>query len=97
LPSSAQPHPISEGEDQLDEGADNSPRSDISGNGHKNAPASPASASASASTSTSNEPYKFDDDKGDEEYDDPHDGEFVRMEWNLPAAMPEVNTPASST
>jgi hypothetical protein len=74
-PRSAQPHPISEGEDQINEGAGNSLGSDISANGHKNAPASPAFASASASTS--DEPYESDDDKSDEDYNDPHDGEFV--------------------
>jgi hypothetical protein len=74
-PRSAQPHPTSEGEDEVDEAADDSARSDISANGRINAPASPASASASASTS--DEPYEFDEDESDDDYDDPHDGEFV--------------------
>ena len=74
-PRSAQPHPTSEGEDEVDEAADDSARSDISANGRINAPASPTSASASASTS--DEPYEFDDDESDDDYDDPHDGEFV--------------------
>lgn len=72
-PRSDHPHPTSEGEDEIDEGADDSARSDISANGRT--PASPASASASASTS--DEPYEFDDDESDEDYDDPHDDEFV--------------------
>jgi hypothetical protein len=89
-PRSAQPHPISECEDQIDEGANDSPGSDISGKYHKNAPASPASASPSASTS--DEPYEFDDDKSDKDYDDPHDGEFVLLSrssrWRTSSSFP---------
>jgi hypothetical protein len=67
-----------------------SPRSDISAKGHKNAPASPAS--ASASTSTSDELHEFDDDESDEDYDDPHEGEFVLLSrssrWRTSSSFP---------
>ena len=95
---SDQPHPTSEGEDEIDEGPDDSARSDISANGRNNAPASPASASASASTS--DEPYEFDDDESDEDYDDPRDGEFVlpsRSSRRRTSSLPRTARSASGS